>query len=193
MAQDPVKDTGIILIGGSSGSLEVVVKILPALKHAFPVPILLVMHRNSTADSGLTELLSSRSTLQVKEVDDKDILEKGFVYIAPPDYHVLVETDGTLSLDASEKVHYCRPGIDVSFVSAAVAYQNRVVAILLSGANIDGTDGMKTIKDAGGFTIVQEPEEAVVSFMPDQAIAAKAFDRIMTTEQIIEWLNTLEG
>lgn len=193
MAQEQINKVKLIVIGGSSGSLEVIMKILPVLKKDFSIPIIIVMHRNSTADSALTELLASRTTLRVKEADDKDMMEPGCIYIAPPDYHLLVETDGLLSLDASERVHYCRPGIDVSFMSAAVACKNELVAVLLSGANADGAAGIKTIKELNGYTIVQDPAEAGVSYMPEQAILTNAVDTIMKAEDMGAWLNTLSG
>ena len=193
MAQEQINKTKLIIIGGSSGSLEVIMKILPVLKKDLGLPIIIVMHRNTSADSALTELLASRTQLKVKEADDKDVLEAGCVYIAPPDYHLLVEADGTLSLDASERVHYCRPSIDVSFMSAAVAYRDELLALLLSGANADGAAGIKEIKEAGGYTIVQDPLEAGVAYMPEQALLTNAVDKVMKAEEIGEWLNNISA
>jgi two-component system chemotaxis response regulator CheB len=191
MAQDQVNKTKLVVIGGSSGSLEVLIKILPLLRSDVGFPILLIMHRNASADSELTELLASRSKLKVKEAEDKELMEQNCVYIAPADYHVLVESDGTLSLDVSERVHYCRPSIDVSFMSAALAFNKQVLAILLSGANADGAAGIKSIKEYGGVTVVQDPAEASVAYMPEQAILTNAVDRIMQTGDIAAWLNGL--
>jgi two-component system chemotaxis response regulator CheB len=191
MAQKQVNKTKLVVIGGSSGSLEVLMKILPHLKKDFPVPVIVVLHRNTTADSALTELLASKTILTVKEADDKEILLPGCLYIAPPDYHLLMEADGSISLDDSEKVHYCRPSIDVSFISAAVAYKNEAMAILLSGANADGAEGIKTIKESGGYTVVQEPEEASVSYMPEQALLTNAVDVIKNSEEITVLLNSI--
>ncbi len=191
MAQEQINKTRLIIIGGSSGSLEVIMKLLPVLRKDLAVPIIIVMHRNTTADSALTELLASRTQLRVKEADDKDVMEAGCIYIAPPDYHLLVEADGTLSLDASERVHYCRPSIDVSFMSAAVAYKESLLAILLSGANADGAAGIKEIKVDGGYTIVQDPLEAGVAYMPEQALLTNAVDKVMKAEEMGEWLNTI--
>lgn len=191
MAQEQVNTTRLIIIGGSSGSLEALMKILPVLKKEFPLPVIIVMHRNTIADSALTELLASRTVLKVKEADEKDRLEPGCIYIAPPDYHLLTESDGTLSLDVSEKIHYCRPAIDVSFMSAAIAYKNKLTAILLSGANADGAAGIKAVKELGGYTIVQDPEEAGVSYMPEQALLTNAVDAVMKAAEMGEWLNTV--
>ncbi|RYD80122.1 MAG: chemotaxis protein CheB [Sphingobacteriales bacterium] len=191
MAQEQIKNIKLIIIGGSSGSLEVIMKILPKLKKDFSIPVVIIMHRNTVSDSALTELLASRTFLTVKEAEDKDQLEPGSIYIAPPDYHLLIEADGTISLDASERVHYSRPSIDVSFMSAAVAYKNEGVAILLSGANADGAEGIKAIKDCGGYTIVQDPDEASVGYMPQQALLTKAVDEILSGERMGDWLNAL--
>jgi two-component system chemotaxis response regulator CheB len=193
MAQEQIKNTKLIVIGGSSGSLEVIMKILPLLKEDLPFSIVMVMHRNTTADSALADLLSSRTKLKVKEADDKDLLEPGCIYIAPPDYHLLIEADGTLSLDASEKIHYCRPSIDVSLISAAVAYKNELAAVILSGANVDGAEGIKTIYEAGGYTVVQDPSEAGVSYMPEQALQTKAVNTIMRSGEMAEWINSLSA
>lgn len=191
MAQDQTRQIKLIVIGGSSGSLEVIMKILPALKRGFSIPILLVLHRNSSSDSALTELLASISHLSVKEMDDKEQLLPGNIYIAPPDYHALVEPDGMLSLDVSERVHFCRPSIDVSLSSAAQAYADGVVAIILSGANSDGAAGIQQVHEAGGFTIAQDPGEAAVSYMPEQAISTNAVDRVLSTKEMVEYLNGL--
>jgi two-component system, chemotaxis family, protein-glutamate methylesterase/glutaminase len=191
MAQKQINKTKLVVIGGSSGSLEVLMKILPQLKKDFPVPVIIILHRNTTADSALAELLASRTILSVKEADDKEILLPGCLYIAPPDYHLLMEADGSISLDDSEKVHYCRPSIDVSFISAAVAYKGEAMAILLSGANADGAEGIRTIKESGGYTVVQEPEEALVAYMPEQALLTNAVDVIKNSEQIAELLNSI--
>lgn len=191
MAQKQLDRTKLVVIGGSSGSLEVLMKILPQLKKDFPVPVIVILHRNTTADSALTELLASRTILSVKEADDKEMLLPGYLYIAPPDYHLLMEADGSISLDDSEKVHYCRPSIDVSFISAAVAYKEGAIAILLSGANADGAEGIRTIKESGGYTVVQEPEEASVAYMPEQALLTNAVDVIKNSEQITVLLNSI--
>lgn len=191
MAQKQINKTKLVVIGGSSGSLEVLMKILPHLKKDFPVPVIVVLHRNTTADSALTELLASKTILTVKEADDKEMLLPGCLYIAPPDYHLLMEADGSISLDDSEKVHYCRPSIDVSFISAAVAYKEGAMAILLSGANSDGAEGIRTIKESGGYTVVQKPEEASVSYMPEQALLTNAVDVIKNSEEITVLLNSI--
>lgn len=181
----------LIVIGGSSGSLDALLTILPSLKPGFCIPIVMVLHRSYQADNGLTELLAAKTSLQVKEADEKDLLQPGWIYIAPPDYHLLIETNTAVSLDVSEKVHYSRPSIDVTFTSAAHAYGSRLTAVLLSGANADGAQAMVLIKQLGGRNIVQDPEDALVGYMPGQAILLSAIDSIVPAAQIAGLLNQL--
>ncbi len=192
MAEEQViGTTRLIVIGGSSGSLDALLVILPALSPGFTIPIIIVVHRNSNADNGLTELLAVKTSLHIKEADEKDKLLPGWIYLAPPDYHVLVEEDGTISLDASEKVNYCRPSIDVTFTSAAAVYKQELVGVLLSGANADGAKAMSIIKEYGGRNIVQDPAEALVNYMPEQAILLSPVDAVLPAAAIANLLNRL--
>ncbi|MDB5202329.1 MAG: chemotaxis protein CheB [Ferruginibacter sp.] len=192
MAQNDLnKVPQLIIIGGSSGSLEATFAILSVLKPSFELPIVLILHRNNVADNGLVNLLSMKTHLQVKEADEKDQIEPGWLYIAPPDYHLLLETDGSISLDASEKVHYSRPSIDVSFETAAVAYGKDLYAILLSGANADGAQGLARIKENGGTVIVQDPKEAFVPYMPEKAMELITVDYVLDAANIAALLNEL--
>jgi two-component system, chemotaxis family, protein-glutamate methylesterase/glutaminase len=178
----------LLIIGGSAGSLEVILEVLPSLRHDLDYAILLVLHRRS-GDSLLTGLLSDKTSLEVKEAEEKEAITPGVIYIAPADYHLLVEKDKTLSLDYSEKIHYSRPAIDASYETAAEAYGPLLIGVLLSGANADGAEGLLKIKQAGGLTIVQDPNEASVSYMPQQAIEKNAATKIVKTTQIIRLLN----
>jgi two-component system, chemotaxis family, protein-glutamate methylesterase/glutaminase len=178
----------LLIIGGSAGSLEVILEVLPLLRHDLDYAILLVLHRRS-GDSLLTGLLSDKTSLEVKEAEEKEAIRPGVIYIAPADYHLLVEKDKTLSLDYSEKIHYSRPAIDASYETAAEAYGPLLIGVLLSGANADGAEGLLKIKQAGGLTIVQDPNEASVSYMPQQAIEKNAATKIVKTTQIIRLLN----
>lgn len=180
----------LLIIGGSAGSLEVILEILPQLRSDLDYAIVLVMHRRS-GDSLLTGLLSDRTKLEVREVEEKEAIRPGVIYIAPADYHLLVELDKTFSLDFSEKIHYSRPAIDASFETAAEAFGSSLAGILLSGANADGAEGLLRIKEGGGMTIVQDPAEASVSYMPQQAIEKNAASKILTTRQIIDLMNDL--
>jgi two-component system chemotaxis response regulator CheB len=180
----------LLIIGGSAGGLEVLLEVLPQLRTDLDYAVVLVMHRRG-GDSLLTGLLSDKTKLAVKEAEEKEAIRPGVIYIAPADYHLLIENDKTFSLDYSEKIHYSRPAIDASFETAAEAYGPLLAGVLLSGANADGVEGLLQIKQAGGLTIVQDPDEASVSYMPQQAIEKGAADKILTTRQIIGLLNEL--
>jgi two-component system chemotaxis response regulator CheB len=180
----------LLLIGGSAGSLEVVMQLLPALRPRLDLAIVVVFHRK-TGESFLTELLNDRVAGQVKEAEEKEPILRNTIYVAPADYHLLIEKDKTFSLDYSEKVHYSRPSIDVTFETAAEAYGPSLAAILLSGANADGAEGLSKIKSAGGLTLVQDPEEASVSYMPQQAIDLMDADHVAGTRELIGIVNSL--
>lgn len=178
----------VVLIGGSAGALEVLFALLPLLKTpAFPIVI--VLHRKGSDGGGLESLLASKTEFRVKEVEDKDTLRAGSIFLAPGDYHLLFEQDGTLSLDDSEKVAFSRPSIDVSFQSAAEVYGDGVTGILLSGANADGSEGLKCIRQLGGTTIAQSPETTDMPFMPQHAIEEGVVDFVYNVEAIAANLN----
>jgi two-component system chemotaxis response regulator CheB len=178
-----------IVIGGSAGSLEVLLKVLPALDPDLNFPIIIVIHRKHGADSLLPELLSGRTSLMVKEVDEKELILPGTIYIAPSDYHLLIEQDYTFSLDYSEKVNYSRPAIDVTFQTAAEVYQEGLACLLLSGSNSDGVDGLKSVKIWGGKTLIQDPKSAQVPYMPAQAEKHVKIDFILPVDSIAEFIN----
>jgi len=191
MAEGNVSKYRMVVIGGSAGSLDSILKIVAAVQEAVDVAFVVVVHRGKSGDSILADLLSSQTALVVKEVEDKEIILPGTIYIAPPDYHLLLENEYTFSLDASEKVNYSRPSIDVTFESAALVYGPALVGVLLSGANADGAVGLKTIADAGGFTIAQQPATAEVGYMPQQAINITKVSVILEGEDIGTFLRTL--
>ena len=155
MAQDALKYK-VVAIGGSAGSLDVILKII-ADADVSNVFYIVIVHRKNDADSVLSDLFKSHTHLTVKEVEDKEPVLPGHLYIAPPDYHLLLENEFTFSLDASEKVHHSRPSIDVTFESVAEVFGDAAIGVLLSGANADGAQGLKKINKAGGFTVVQNP------------------------------------
>jgi two-component system chemotaxis response regulator CheB len=181
----------LLVIGGSAGSLEVILKLLATLADRLSLAIIIVMHRKSTADSSFIEFLASRTSHPLKEAEDKDPIVPGYIYIAPADYHLLVEKDKTLSLDFSEKVNYSRPSIDVTFETAAEAYGNSLACLLLSGASVDGTGGLKVVKQLGGLTMVQNPTNAEVAYMPEQAIASVEVDFIVNDSEMAQVINSL--
>jgi two-component system, chemotaxis family, protein-glutamate methylesterase/glutaminase len=181
----------LLAIGGSAGGLEVVIDIIPFFPADFSLAILIILHRRDS-ESVLVDLLAEKAILPVKEVEEKEPVLPGHIYIAPGDYHVLIEADKTFSLDFSEKVNYSRPSIDVSFESAAEVYTDTLIGLLLSGANADGTEGFKAIKKSGGLTIVQNPTNAAVAYMPQQAVESLSVDKILTTEEIIQLIRDLK-
>jgi len=183
--------TSLICIGGSAGSLQVVLKIFSQLHEGFSIPFLLVLHRNSV-DSGLDELLSSKTNLHVKEIEDKDLIQRGYIYVCPADYHVLIETSKQFSLDYSEKINYSRPSIDVVFKSAADVFQDELLAILLSGANADGTEGLKRVRETGGRVIIQNPDDAEMSYMPGHALEKIKANKVLTEEELAPFINSLD-
>jgi two-component system chemotaxis response regulator CheB len=165
-----MKHLDAITIGGSAGALEALAAILPALPGGYPLPIVLVLHIPPSKPSYLADVLGSMCALRVKEAEDKEPLSPGAVYVAPPDYHVLIEKRRCLSLSVDAPVHYSRPAIDVLFESAADAYGERVAGVLLAGGSADGALGLARIKRAGGLALVQAPETAAVRTMPDAAL-----------------------
>ena len=191
MAQNNIVPNKLIVVGGSSGSLEVLLDILPVLPADYPFPLLIVMHRNNSGDSLLCDLLARKSKIPVKEVEEKDPVLRGHIYLVPGDYHVLIEPDRSFSLDYSEKVNFSRPSIDVTFFSAAEVYRDELTGILLSGANDDGARGLREIKIRGGTTLVQDPEEASVDMMPREAIRRSKIDLVLKAGSIGDYLISL--
>ena len=167
---EDMQKKGIIIIGGSAGSIEVIMNIIPFIPEDYPFAILVVLHRKNTAEHHLEFVLSKKAKIPVVELHDKMQLKPSHIYIAPGDYHLLVNDEGECSLDYSEKVNYSRPSIDVAFDCFAKVYGDCCIGILLSGANSDGAIGLKKIHDNGGLSIVQSPESAKVATMPMSAI-----------------------
>jgi two-component system chemotaxis response regulator CheB len=190
MAQNKVKYK-VVAVGGSAGSLDSILRIISTADVNSGIVYIIIIHRKNDADSVLTGLFSSRTKLKVKEVEDKDSILPGHVYIAPPDYHLLVEDENTFSLDASEKIYFSRPSINVTFESVAEVFGAAVIGILLSGANADGANGLSRIQQAGGFTIVQDPESAEVGYMSRQAIDKLKPDAIKAADEIADLLKQI--
>jgi two-component system, chemotaxis family, protein-glutamate methylesterase/glutaminase len=193
MEKDTLKGKPILLIGGSAGSLEVLIKTLPLLRPVCSFSIIIVVHRKNTDDSLLEDLLAAKTVLPVGESEDKAPLLPGYIYIAPADYHVLFEHNGEMALDVSEKVNYSRPSIDVSFQSAAETYGSGVTAILLSGANADGTDGLSAVQHAGGTIVVQQPDTAEMPYMPQYALNHLVPDALITPGNLADYINQLSA
>lgn len=173
----------LLVIGGSAGGLEAILQIFPGLQPREDLAVILVLHRRG-GESVLAEVLRDKIGWPVKEAEEKEPIRPGNLYLAPADYHLLIEKDHTFSLDYSEKIHYSRPAIDVTFETAAEAYGAGVIGLLLSGANHDGTAGLKVIKSAGGYVMVQDPAEAVVAYMPRYAFEHVAVDRVLPAKEV---------
>ena len=181
-----------IVIGGSAGSFQGVVKILSNLPKNFPLPIILCLHRLKHVRHGFVEALSIKSIVQVTEPYDKESIKKGGVYLAPANYHMSVELGHNFALSTEEMVNNSRPAIDITLGSCAYVYKDKLIGILLSGANRDGALGMKSIKDRKGLTIVQEPSECMIETMPKAALSMTEIDYVLKVDQIIDFLKELE-
>lgn len=181
-----------VVIGGSAGSFQAVNKILAELPKEFPLPVFMCLHRLRHVRNGFVEALSIKSSKPVVEPYDKESVKRGQVYLAPANYHMSLELGNSIALSTEEMVNNSRPAIDYTFETAAYVYRDRLVGILLSGANKDGAYGMMRIKQKGGLTIVQDPDESPISTMPNAAIAQTKVDMILKVDEIIEFLLELD-
>jgi two-component system, chemotaxis family, protein-glutamate methylesterase/glutaminase len=182
----------IIVVGTSWGGLHALRKLVGVLPADFPVPVVLVQHRHKDSNHLLSSLLQERTALNVCEVEDPSLIEPGNVYVAPADYHLLVER-GHFSLSCDEPVRYSRPSIDVTFNSAADAYGARAVGVVLTGANADGASGLRRIADRGGLALVQDPEGAESRMMPEAAARSVPEARVMPLPELAQYVATLPG
>jgi two-component system, chemotaxis family, protein-glutamate methylesterase/glutaminase len=158
--------------------------VLEGIGDASRAAFVIAQHRSPSGSDRLAPLLQRHTPLRVREAEDKDTLTPGCVYLAPSDYHTLVEADGTIALSTDERVRNARPSIDVLFRSAAEAYRERCVGVVLTGANDDGADGLALIKELGGVAVVQDPGTAERGEMPAAAIAATHADVVLPLEEI---------
>lgn len=179
----------VVVIGASAGGLQALQELLPAFTPACPAPILLVLHMHpQSKTSGMIHILKRYCCLPIKEADEKERLCAGTLYLAPANYHLLVEADQTLALSVDAKVNFSRPSIDMLFITAAEVYRQRLIAVLLSGASTDGVTGLMTVKAYGGATLAQLPETADSSLMPQSAIDAGCVDSILPPAALGAWL-----
>lgn len=181
----------LVAIGTSLGGLQALVSVLKPLPKDLQVPILIVQHRGPSSDGSLVVLLQRHTALTVTEAEDKAVLVPATVFVAPGDYHLLVEERGWLALSTEGPVHSARPSIDVLFETAADAYGPALVGVLLTGASADGAVGLARIKARGGRAIVQDPVTAECATMPAAGIAATAVDYILPLERIGDYLVSL--
>ncbi len=182
-----------MVIGTSAGGLDALARLLPALPRDFPAPVAVVQHLHPAQDGFLASYLNGVSGLRVEEARDKETLWPGVVFLAPADYHLLVESDRTLALSTDEKVHHSRPSIDVLFTSAAEAFGPGVVAVVLSGASRDGASGLAAVRRLGGVAVVEDPATSQYPYMPQSALEAAGADHVLPVEAIGPLLARLAG
>jgi two-component system chemotaxis response regulator CheB len=180
-----------VVIGVSAGGLKALTSFIPELPGDLGLALIIVQHVREGSDDFLARHLNGMSAIRVKEADEKEPIQAGTAYLAPPGYHLLVEDDRTFSLSAGPFVSFSRPSVDVLFDSAAHAYGDRLVGVILTGANSDGALGLAAVKQAGGVTIVQNPDTADTPSMPKAAIRATTVDHVLTLAQIAPFLASL--
>lgn len=182
-----------VVIGTSAGGVEALMRLLPALPPGLRVPVFVVQHLPRDRRSLLVEILAPRCAVPLIEAYDKDPVEAGTVYFAPPDYHLLVDTGPQLALSVDAPVHYSRPSIDVLFQSAADVYGARLLGVVLTGGNQDGAQGLVTIRAAGGLTAVQDPADAQMPLMPECALATGPADFVLPLSGLAALFATLDA
>ena len=180
----------VIVMGCSWGGLTALRTIVTALPAAFDIPTVIIQHRHRDSDAMLARFLQGHTALRVCEVEDKQPIESGRIFIAPANYHLLVE-EGHFSLSLEAPVRYSRPSIDVAFTSAADAYGHHAVGVVLTGSNDDGAEGLRRIADAGGMTVIQDPSTAESPVMPLAAVHAVPTARVFAVDRIAAFLGTL--
>lgn len=180
----------LVLIGGSAGSFKLIFRAVKNFSANLGKAVIVVIHRKKNFFSEIEKLFAENSRMSLREITDKEEIRQNTIYIAPANYHVLIEKQKNFSLDVSDAVWYSKPSIDVTFESAAEVYQEKCTAILLSGANQDGAEGMLKLRQYGALTIAQSPAEAEMSEMPRAAIAIGAAEYILSNNEIFELLQT---
>jgi two-component system chemotaxis response regulator CheB len=177
-----VRRVEAVVIGASAGGVEALSVLLPAVRGGIRAAILIVVHLPRGRDSLLPKIFAPLSAVAVKEAEDKEAIAPGTIYFAPPDYHLLVDEGPHLSLSCDEAVNWSRPSIDVLFASAADVYRQRLLAIVLTGGNQDGAEGLQAVRRAGGLTVVQDPASALCQTMPSEALRLGAPDLVLSLE-----------
>jgi two-component system chemotaxis response regulator CheB len=179
-----------VAIGASAGGVEVLSVLLSALPASCRASFFIVMHIPRERPSLLADVFNARCALPVREAEDKEPVQPGTVYFAPPDYHLLLDRGPVLALSSDEPVHFSRPSIDVLFDSAADIYGERLLGLILTGANQDGAEGLAAVGRAGGRTVVQEPGGAAVPFLPEAALQVGPVDFVLSLAQLQELFAT---
>ena len=183
--------TEVLIIGGSAGSLHIILDMLNDLKDDLKFPIVIVVHRKAQSESLLPKLFQLHTNKKVLELEDKMTIYSNEIYVVPSDYHALFESKNMMSLDASEKINYSRPSIDVTFRSAAEIFKKNAVAILLSGANSDGVEGLAHIAKQKGKIWIQNPQTADVDYMPKYAMEHVQYNCIFEPSNLALKINNL--
>ena len=187
-----MKRPELVAVGTSLGGLNALTRLLGALPERFRAPLVIVQHRTMNPDGGgLGNVLQDHTRLMVVEAEDKMTLEPGRIYLAPADYHLMIEEPGRVALSTDAPVRAARPSIDVLFQTAADAYGDRLLGVILTGASADGAEGLAAIKERGGKAIVEDPATAECRTMPAAALAATAVDYVLPLDRIGDHLVTL--
>ncbi|WP_157447124.1 chemotaxis protein CheB [Cytophaga aurantiaca] len=180
-----------VVIGASAGGLHALIHVLSALPADYFLPIIVVQHRGKEHTKLLEEILQTKCLMRVKQADEKEKIHGACIYIAPPDYHLLIEQDETFSLTSDIYVKHSRPSIDLLFATAAEVYKEKLVGIILTGASSDGAEGMLEIRRAGGYTIAQEPTTAEYPYMPQASVSIGSICSNLTLDEISSYLKQL--
>lgn len=186
-----LKNKDIIVFGGSAGSVVLLYKLLESLPHSFKIPIIIVVHRPEEKKSKMRSVFQSHCKVQIFEPEGKTNIHSNKIYLAPPGVHLVFTAKNTIDIDKGKLVQYSRPSIDVLFMSAARYHQANLIGILVTGSNEDGARGMQVIGENGGYTIVQDPNEARLNRMPKAAIKLRNPDKIYAQDEIINFLKRL--
>lgn len=186
-----INEREVIVIGTSAGGLSALIKIVGSLPENFPLPLIIVQHRAQGSEDFLEILLQSKSNLPLRQAEEKEKIKRGQIYTAPSSYHLIIERDRTFSLSTGEDNKISRPSIDILFETASEAYKEGLIAIILTGASNDGTNGIISVAEHGGLCIAQEPATAEFSLMPASAIASGSVEKILNLDEIIEFLKSL--
>jgi len=180
------RNTELLLLGGSAGSFKPIYQCVKLFPKNLNKTVIIIIHRKKNFFSEIEKLFADNSRMLMREITDKDVLNSNTIYIAPANYHTLIEKDKSFSLDVSEAVWYSKPSIDVTFESASEIFKDRCTAVLFSGANADGAEGLLKLRNNGSLTIAQDPDDAEMKEMPQAAINKNAAEYILNTKDIFE-------
>lgn len=186
-----LKPEFVVAVASSAGGLTALSTLVSGLSASFPASIVIVQHVSPTHTSFLSHILTSRTVLKVKQAEENDRLSSACIYVAPPNWHVLVKLNGTLTLSQAAPTHFVRPSADILFESVAKSFKERAIAIVLTGTGVDGADGVKIVKEMGGTVIAQDQATSEFFGMPEAAIRTGQVDHILPLHQIAPFLSDL--